>query len=196
MSDHLNHRVQCFTSDGRFLWKWGTHGTREGEFNLPWGLTVAGGHVYVADWRNDRIQKFSLEGDFVALFGGPGGDAGQFHRPSSVAVDQEGYVYVADWGNERVQVLDPDGEFVQMLRGESGLSVWAEEFYEANDDEKAQRDRFELVPEMTSEVRTPHEESARTEPYFWGPISVKLDAEGRLYVTESNRHRVQVYVRA
>ena len=188
--------MQCFTSDGRFLWKWGTHGTREGEFNLPWGLTVAGGHVYVADWRNDRIQKFSLEGDFVALFGGPGGDAGQFHRPSSVAVDQEGYVYVADWGNERVQVLDPDGEFVQMLRGESGLSVWAEEFYEANDDEKAQRDRFELVPEMTSEVQTPHEESARTEPYFWGPISVKLDAEGRLYVTESNRHRVQVYVRA
>ena len=196
VSDHLNHRVQCFTSDGRFLWKWGTHGTREGELNLPWGLTVAGGHVYVADWRNDRIQKFSLEGDFVAAFGGSGDGAGQFHRPSSVAVDREGYVYVADWGNERVQVLDPDGEFVQMLRGESGLSVWAEEFYEANDDEKAQRDRFELVPEMTSEVRTPHEESARTEPYFWGPISVKLDAEGRIYVTESNRHRVQVYVRA
>ncbi len=196
VSDHLNHRVQCFAPDGRFLRKWGVHGAAEGQLDLPWGLTVAGGQVYVADWRNDRVQSFSLEGDFVAAFGGPGDGEGRFRRPSSVAVDEDGYVYVADWGNERVQVLGPDGGFVQMLRGESGLSAWAEEFYEANDDEKAQRDRFELVPEMAPEVRTPYEESARTEPYFWGPISVKLDGEGRLYVTESNRHRVQVYVRA
>ncbi len=196
VSDHMNHRVQRFTSDGRFLGKWGGSGAGEGEFDMPWGLTAAGGHVYVADWRNDRIQKFSPEGDFVAAFGGPGQGEGQFHRPSSVAVDGEGYVYAADWGNERVQALDPDGGFVQMLRGESGLSVWADEFYAANDDEKTQRDRFDPVPEMTSEVETPHEESARTEPYFWGPVSVKLDSEERLYVTESNRHRVQVYVRA
>ena len=196
VSDHLNHRVQCFTSEGRFLRKWGTEGDADGEFNLPWGLTVVGGHVYVADWRNDRVQKFSLEGDFMAAFGGPGDGEGLFHRPSSVAVGNDGYIYVADWGNERVQVLDPDGGFVQMIRGESGLSKWAEEFYEANDDEKAQRDRFDLVPEMSPEVKTPYEESARTEPYFWGPISVKLDSERRLYVTESNRHRVQVYVQA
>jgi DNA-binding beta-propeller fold protein YncE len=195
VSDHLNHRIQCFAPDGRYLRKWGNHGNGDGEFDLPWGLTVAGGHVYVADWRNDRIQKFTLEGDLVAKYGGSGDGDGQFHRPASVAVDTDGFIYVADWGNERVQVLGPDGSFVQKLRGEADLSKWAEEFYEANDDEKLQRDMFKLVPEMSSEVETPYEESARTEPYFWGPISVKLDREGRLYVTESNRHRVQVYSR-
>ena len=39
----------------------------------------------------------------------------------------------------------------------------------------------------------PHEESSHIEKYFWAPTSVKLDSEGRLYVTESNRHRVQIY---
>tara|TARA_B100001167_G_C16457874_1_gene162041 strand:- start:127 stop:441 length:315 start_codon:yes stop_codon:yes gene_type:complete len=100
---------------------------------------------------------------------------------------------VADWGNERVQILDPDGGFVQELRGQADLSVWAEEFYEANDDEKSQRDKFELIPEMSPSVQSPYEISARTEPYFWGPISVKLDPAQNLYVTETNRHRIQVY---
>ena len=196
VADHRNNRVQCFTRDGRYLRKWGTEGTGDGQLNLPWGVTVdRNGNVYLADWRNDRVQKFTGEGAFLASFGEPGQGDGQFHRPSSVAVDAEGYIYVADWGNERVQVLGPDGSFQLKLRGESGLSKWAEEFYEANDDEKRLRDSSVLVPEMTAEVTTAYEESARIEPYFWGPVSVKLDNEGRLYVTETNRHRIQVFDR-
>ncbi len=41
----------------------------------------------------------------------------------------------------------------------------------------------------------PHEESSHIEKLFWGPVSVMLDAEGRLYVTETNRHRLQVFDR-
>ena len=41
----------------------------------------------------------------------------------------------------------------------------------------------------------PHEESAHIEKYFWGPTSIKIDQKGRILVTESNRHRVQVYER-
>ena len=42
-------------------------------------------------------------------------------------------------------------------------------------------------------LNTPHHISSQTEPYFWGPVSVTLDGEGRLYVTEANRHRIQIY---
>ena len=31
------------------------------------------------------------------------------------------------------------------------------------------------------------------EKFFWAPTSIKLDADGRVYVTESNRHRIQIY---
>ena len=41
----------------------------------------------------------------------------------------------------------------------------------------------------------PREESSHVEKLFWGPVSVKVDGAGRLYVTEANRHRVQVYRR-
>ena len=44
-----------------------------------------------------------------------------------------------------------------------------------------------------SELSDPHSISAHIEKYFWSPVSVTLDPENRIYVTESNRHRIQVY---
>ena len=193
--DHQNNRVQKFTSDGEFLLSFGSEGNGDGQFNLPWGSTVApNGDVYVADWRNDRIQRFTPEGRFVAEYGGPGRGDGQFHRPASVVVDGEGYIYVADWGNERVQVLDPDGGFVMKLRGQATLSRWAQEFLDTNVEEAEARGRSNLEPDLDFGGDS-HEESAHIEKYFWAPSSVKLDGDGRLYVTESNRHRIQVFVR-
>ncbi len=190
--DNLNNRVQKFTKDGKFLAKFGSFGTGDSQFYLPWGITLdREGNVYVADWRNDRIQKFTPEGQFLAKFGSPGNGDGQFYRPSSVAVDSEGYIYVADWGNERVQVLGSDGGFQQKLRGESGLSKWAEEYFESNVDEAEARARSNLEPDLG--IEDPWEESSFVEKRFWGPISVKLDTQEKLFVTESNRHRIQVY---
>jgi DNA-binding beta-propeller fold protein YncE len=192
--DQHNHRVQKFTTDGRYILQWGKAGTQDGQFNLPWGLAVdAQGAVYVADWRNDRLQKFTPDGQFVARFGESGQGEGQFNRPSGVAVDSEGYMYVADWGNERVQVLGPDGSFQLQLRGQATLSKWAEEFFASNPDEWQTRAISKLIPNLPPHLNTPYHISSQTEPYFWGPVSVKLDRENRLYVPETNRHRVQIY---
>jgi len=192
--DQHNHRVQKFSADGRHLAVWGGPGEGTGQFNMPWGITLdSQGQVYVADWRNDRIQKFTPDGEFVASYGESGGEDGQLSRPSSVAVDPEGYMYVADWGNERVQVLAPDGGFVLGLSGQATLSKWADEFLAVNPDESATREMADLVPELPPHLSRPHDISAQTEPYFWSPVSVKLDRDGRMYVTESARHRLQIY---
>ena len=189
-----NARVQKFASDGTFIAKWGSQGSGPGQFNLPWGAAAdKEGNVYVADWRNDRIQKFTGDGEFLAYVGSPGDGEGQLQRPTSVAVDNEGFIYVADWGNERVQVFDPEGGFRLLLRGEATLSEWAQEYFAANPEEKAERDRSDLVPPLPPHLNTPYHISSQTEPYFWGPVAVSLDGEGRLYVVETNRHRFQVY---
>ena len=197
VADQNNHRIHKFTAEGRHLLQWGTPGDGEGQLNMPWGVGIdPSDNEYVAAWRNARIQKFSPDGTFLASFGAPGTGDGQFHRPSGVAIDPEGYMYVSDWGNERVQVLRPDGGFQQTLRGQATLSKWAEEFFAVNPDEWTERQKSNLIPELPSHLNTPYHVSSQSEPYFWGPVSVRLDAEGRLYVVESSRHRMQIYQKA
>jgi len=192
--DHQNHRIQKFTNDGKVIDNWGTFGNQNGQFNLPWGITVdKEDNVYVADWRNDRIQKLSSRGKHITNIGTSGSKDGQLNRPSSVAVDFEGNIFVADWGNERVQVFDPNGQFLLKLRGEATLSKWAQEFLDSNSDEATARANSNLEPKLNLLTNTPYEESSYIEKYFWGPISVKMDNNDRLYVTESNRHRIQIY---
>jgi DNA-binding beta-propeller fold protein YncE len=196
VSDTYNCRVQKFTKDGQFIASFGSKGDGDGQFEVPWGVTISpSGDVYVADWGNDRIQRFTPDGEFVASYGSSGRGDGQFHRPASVAVDGDGYIYVADWGNERVQVLDPEGGFVIKLRGEATLSVWAEEFLDANAEEAEARAAADLEGDIDFFNDDPHEESSHIEKYFWAPVAVKLDDAGRLFVTDSNRHRIQVYER-
>ena len=51
--------MQMFTGDGDFLTKWGSLGTGEGQFNLPYAIRAGGNDlVYVADSSNHRVQKF------------------------------------------------------------------------------------------------------------------------------------------
>ena len=162
---------------------------------MPWGITIdSSGNFYVSDWRNDRIQKFDPDGKFLDNFGESGNGEGQFHRPSSVAVDSKGFMHVADWGNERVQVLDPDGAFYQMLEGEATLSMWAEEWLKVNLDEfDLRRDSSLLIEDLPDHLKTAYHKASQSEPVFWGPVSVKIDLEDRLYVTEHSRHRIQVF---
>ena len=189
------NRVHKLTPEGESILSWGSGGSGEGRFDLPWGAAVdSEGSVYVADWRNDRVQKFTPDGEFMAAYGEPGDAEGQFHRPSSVAVTGDGLIAVADWGNERVQILGPDGEFRQMLTGEATLSKWAVEWLEVNQDEYAARRASDLhVKDLPAHLRTPFHTASQTEPVFWGPVSVSLDSEDRLYVTEHSRHRIQIY---
>ena len=189
ITDHLNSRVQKYTKDGDCLLTFG-----DGDLNLPWGVHVSpNGSIYVADWGNHRIVRYSADGSILACYGSHGDGDGQFKNPSSVAVDTDGNIYVADWGNERVQILDSTGDFICSLRGEATVSQWGQEFLDANYEEAEPRSRSNLEPDISLFNGNPHEESAHIEKFFWGPTSVKLDNSGRLYVTESNRHRIQVY---
>lgn len=196
VSDSLNHRVQVFTKEGAFLRQWGGYGDGPGRFNMPWGLALdSKGNVYVADWRNDRVQKFDGLGAFLDHWGAPGSGPRHFYRPAAIAVDDDGLMYVADWGNERVLVLSPDGEVVASLRGESVDSSWAQDYFAANPDEASERSAADLQPEIRSHTEQAREESGSVEKLLWGPTSVKLDRQGRIYIVDSCRHRIQIYRR-
>jgi DNA-binding beta-propeller fold protein YncE len=148
---------------------------------MTWGVAVdSEDNVYVADWRNDRLQVFDAAGRFLAAIGSSGTGDGQFRRPAGICIDGEGHVIVADWGNERVQILRPGGAHLATLYGDATLSQWAREFIEASPDVSVKRQ---------------HAADLAAERRFWGPVSVRVDGAGRLYVAEHSRHRVQIYER-
>ena len=61
VADSRNQRVQVFSSAGTFLFKWGSQGSGDGQFQFPVGIAVDGsGRVYVVDVNNNRVQVFSL----------------------------------------------------------------------------------------------------------------------------------------
>lgn len=52
-------RVQKFDSNGKFITKWGSYGSDDGEFIDPEHLAVdSEGNVYVSDRTNNNIQVF------------------------------------------------------------------------------------------------------------------------------------------
>jgi len=178
--DSLNHRVQKFTQDGRFRAKWGTYGSRTGQFNTPWGIAIdQHGDVYITDWRNDRVQKFTPDGHVIMAFGRSGSAEGEFNRPNGITVDADGDIYVCDWLNNRVQIFDPKGNYKDTLIGHAGVSKWARSYLDANPE--VERKLLQAAHNIEPKMR------------FYRPSSVEVDSDGKVYVVDTYRHRVQIY---
>lgn len=104
-----NESPQFMITHGyEYVTQWGSTGTRSGQFNLPFGIAVAG-YVYVSDMRNDRIQKFTTDGAFIAQWGSEGSGDGQLDGPSGMVIDQSGNINVVEMFNSRVQKFSRTG---------------------------------------------------------------------------------------
>ncbi len=107
-----NNLVHKYSSDGELLLSWGEPGEGPGQFNLPHGIWVRDGKVYVADRQNHRIQIFTLDGEYITEWGG-------FKQPCDLSIDEAGIVYVPELQG-RVSILNLDGEVLARIGGERG----------------------------------------------------------------------------
>ena len=93
---YRNTRIMKFSSQGRFLFQWGTKGTGPGEFDLPhWVALDRAGNVYVADRENARVQVFDGSGRYLTQWKSP-----LLGRPYAIAFDRYGIAYVVDGGDQ------------------------------------------------------------------------------------------------
>ena len=103
VSDKDDHSVKLFDRKGNFLYKFGKMGNAEGEFNMPYCLSIdKAGHLLVCDLLNYRIQVFDLSGKFAAKFGKIGSGMG----PVSAAVLSDGKIVVSVINNSRIHVFE------------------------------------------------------------------------------------------
>ncbi len=106
VADSANHRIQVFTTEGKFLRQFGRRGQGTGELYWPYGIAIdANNTVYISEFYNHRISVFTPDGKFLTSFGSFGEEPGEFKYPYSLAVDHSGVVYMCDYGNNRAQVF-------------------------------------------------------------------------------------------
>ena len=113
--------IQVFSSDGSKKLQIAHPGCRridntgDGQLQNPFGLTILGEVLYVADSGNNRVQKFTLTGEYLGQFGNEGLRKLRLKDPRGICTDGRGRVLVADYGNNRVQIFTADGAFVSSI---------------------------------------------------------------------------------
>jgi hypothetical protein len=189
----------------------GLGGGPGGELFQPRGIAVdASGRVYSVDWFNDRVQKFDGNGNFLRMwgtdvaaagpdntgtgfeictvaanckFGGAGaGAAGDLHQPNGIAVDGAGDVYVTQVAFERrVQKFDSNGNF---------LRAWGKDVVSAGPGNTG------TGPEICVagiDACQSGAGGAALGGEFSDPVGLATDAEGSVYVSDDNHHRIQKF---
>lgn len=104
VADSNNSRIQVFDKQGTFIRQLGAPGSGPGQLNIPVGLDIAGGYLYISDTFNNRVQKWTLNGQYVAQWTAGEGGA-PLDRPNGLlAVGDQ--LYVSDLHNHLVQVYN------------------------------------------------------------------------------------------
>ena len=89
-----NSRIIQFSSTGKYIREWGAFGKKQGEFNIPHGITIDHNHmIYVADRQNNRVQVFDSSGHFIKELNN---DVLVDQLPS-MAIDNAGRLFAIDY---------------------------------------------------------------------------------------------------
>lgn len=208
--DSEKNCVMKLSSDGRFITKWGSYGSEDGQFDIPHGIAVASdGSLYVTDYGNHRVQKFTADGTFIGKFGEE-----RLVSPSGIASAPDGSVYVADTSNNCIYKFTSDGSFVLkwgmkgilpgLFRGPRGLAVDKEGYAYVADEYNNRVQKFDQNGRFVKEWLTPDPDldplmGQLIQPWLnlidslingsggagFRPNNIAINPEGKLYVTGS-----------
>ena len=97
ISDHENNRVQVFSQECTYLFKFGD----DGRMNYPIGITLYQEKVFVVQYSGSCILVYNLNGTYIQTVG-----EGQLTSPYGIDINKvNGDIYVCDTGNNRIQVF-------------------------------------------------------------------------------------------
>ena len=112
--DTFNHRIVVLNRELQLLSKFGTKGTKLGEFNKPYDIVAdSKGILYVVDNNNRRIQIFSenADGSYSSLYAF--GQTLPLELPNSICLDvSEKYLYLTQDNCDKILVFTTSGKVV------------------------------------------------------------------------------------
>ncbi|HUS15736.1 MAG TPA: PA14 domain-containing protein [Chloroflexia bacterium] len=184
-------RISVFTPDGKL-----DHLINPGGWCSPAGFTIgADGFLYVADTCASRIRKFTLAGEPQREFSAGTAEGTRIDQPVDVAVDKDGTLYVADLRN-RVIKLDPATDTISKTwplqigtaQGAANMTLAGVVLYLTDPD------RGMVISIDTQSGRIDRIGHPGPNPgEFNIPLGIAAGPDGRIYVLESDKGRVQVF---
>ena len=100
VSDGGSHCIKVYDQSGTFLYKFGTRGKNDGQFNWPYGMLVdSSNNLLVCDGNTHRVQQFTLDGRFT------GKTLTHLPDPIGIATAPDGRILVTSFKANRVYVL-------------------------------------------------------------------------------------------
>ncbi len=202
MADFADNRVKVFDASGKFVRQFGKEGYGNGEFKGCNGLTLDGSNnIYVTDYYNNRVQKFDQYGNFLMKFSLKSRADGATNEPYGIHVDKNGNIYVAMSRRGRIEVRDPAGKFLRDI-GKGGLtengSLYIPRDVTVDDnlnvyviDEEDRLTKFNSSGAYVAKIDGGGYGSANGQ--FWSPQGIDIGSDGKIYVSESWNHRVQIF---
>ena len=166
----------------------------------PMGVAVASdGSTYVAESGGERmVRHFDRNGKLIAAFAPPGTTAGT-RVPVYVAVSPKGDVYVSDRQAETIYIYSPLGELtghVPSPFGDEGWQPLGVSFdHDGNiyvTDVTPDKHRV-LVLDQKGSLKLSFGKQGSGDGDFLFPNQVAVDATGRMFVSDGNNGRVQMF---
>ena len=123
VADWNNHRIQVFSPEGMFLFKFGD--IVNNKLKHPRAVTFCDvrKRFVVSDTGNNVVKVFGPKGKFLNTVGKPGVRKGELCSPRGVTVDNQDRIVVCDFDNHRVQFFRFDqnmSKFIRLQRQGSG----------------------------------------------------------------------------
>ena len=112
-----DHCIYVFDQTGQLKNTIGSSGSGDGQFSYPYGVSIKGDVLYVADSGNHRVQKLTSSGKFLHKFGQQGSGQGQFNWSVAVIIDSNNKLIVSDCNNDRIQIFNENGGFLLTIDG-------------------------------------------------------------------------------
>jgi tripartite motif-containing protein 71 len=202
IADRSNNRVQIFDKQGKFLRKFGSYGTRQGQFDRPAGVAYDSQlhRIIVTDKDNHRIQVFQPDGTFLFKFGEKGSKPGPyFNYPWDVAVSSESNILISDTRNHRIQLFNLNGQFINKYGFDGPLwkqfdSPRGVAFNQQNQIIVTDFNNHRLLvinPDFQTAKFLGSEGSGNGQ--FLRPQGCAVDHEGNIIVADSRNYRVQIF---
>ena len=192
VSEYADHVVKKYSLQGDYLLKFGSRGSRDGQFSYPQGLCFnSKGLLYVVDCSNCRVQVFRENNVFLFKFSSKGHNPGQFQSPRYIAVDSSDQVYVTDRCDDGgISVFSEDGQFIKKINCSKSYAIGiAPDDYIIITD---QDDNFLTVFSPTHELVGKLGVCGKEKGQFDHIIGIAINSSGTIFVTEYNNDRLQI----